>query len=123
MEKTLAIINQLEQKGLIGRYAIGEAVAATRYIEPVQTYDLDIFVVLPVSPSGLISLTPIYDYLTHRGYTPEGESIVIEEWPVQFLLIHDELTEEALAQGRLRSPGSGAAIPPAPAWSRAAPSD
>src|SRR5574341_861195 len=98
MEKTLAIINQLEQKGLIGRYAIGEAVAATRYIEPVQTYDLDIFVVLPVSPSGLISLTPIYDYLTHRGYTPEGESIVIEEWPVQFLLIHDELTEEALAQ-------------------------
>ena len=31
MEKTLAVINQLEQEGLIGRYAIGGAVAATRY--------------------------------------------------------------------------------------------
>ena len=44
MEKTLAVINKLEQQGLIGRYAIGGAVAATRYIEPIQTYDLDIFV-------------------------------------------------------------------------------
>jgi hypothetical protein len=63
MEQTLAVINQLEREGLIGRYAIGGAVAATRYIEPIQTYDLDIFVVLPVAPSGLISLTPIYSYL------------------------------------------------------------
>lgn len=61
MEKTLAVINQLEQEGLVGRYAIGGAIAATRYIEPIQTYDLDIF----VSPSGLISISPIYTYLTH----------------------------------------------------------
>ncbi len=98
MEKTLAVINQLEQEGLIERYAIGGAVAATRYIEPIQTYDLDIFVVLPVSPSGLISLTPIYAYLTQRGYTPQGEGIIIEDWPVQFLPVYDELTEEALAE-------------------------
>ena len=49
MEKALAVINHLEKDGLIGRYAIGGAVAATRYIEPIQTYDLDIFVVLPLS--------------------------------------------------------------------------
>jgi len=98
MERTLAVINQLEQEGIIGRYAIGGAVAATRYIEPVQTYDLDIFVVLPVSPSGLISTTPIYAYLTQRGYTPQGECIVIEGWPVQFLPVYNKLTEEALAQ-------------------------
>jgi hypothetical protein len=98
MEKTLAVINQLEQEGLIGRYAIGGAMAATRYIEPIQTYDLDIFVVLPVPPSGLISLSPIYTHLTQRGYTPEGECIIIEGWPVQFLPVYNELTEEALAQ-------------------------
>ena len=98
MEKTLAVINKLEQQGLIGRYAIGGAVAATRYIEPIQTYDLDIFVVLPVSPSGLISLTPLYTYLTRLGYLPQGEAIVIEDWPVQFLPVYDGLTEEALAQ-------------------------
>jgi hypothetical protein len=96
MEKTLAVINQLEQEGIIGRYAIGGAIAATRYTEPVQTYDLDVFVVLPVSPSGLVSLAPIYAYLTQRGYTPEGECVLVEGWPVQFLPIYNELTQEAL---------------------------
>jgi len=36
MEKTLAVINQLEKEGIIGRYAIGGAVAATRYVEPIS---------------------------------------------------------------------------------------
>ena len=67
MEKALVIVNQLEQEGLIGRYAIGGAMAATRYIEPIQTYDLDIFVMLPVSPSGLISLSPIYAYESFKN--------------------------------------------------------
>ena len=96
MEKTLTVINKLEQEGLIGRYAIGGAVAATRYIEPTQTYDLDIFVLLPLSPAGLISISPIYDYLKQLGYTASGESVVIEGWPVQFLPVYNQLTEEAL---------------------------
>ncbi len=98
MEKTLAVINQLEREGLIGRYAIGGAIAATRYVEPVQTYDLDIFVLLPGASAGLISLSPIYAYLTRRGYTLQGECVVIEGWPVQFLPVYNELTEDALAQ-------------------------
>ncbi len=98
MEKTLAILNQLEREGVIGHYAIGGAVAATRYIEPIQTYDLDIFVVLPVSPSGLISLTAVYDRLKQLGYSAQGESIVIENWPVQLLPVFNPLTDEALAQ-------------------------
>jgi hypothetical protein len=47
MEKTLAVINQLEQEGVIGRYAIGGAVAATLYIGPIQTFNLYIFIILP----------------------------------------------------------------------------
>ena len=78
MEKTLAVLNQLERDGVIGRYAIGGAVAATRYVEPVQTYDLDIFVVLPVSTSGLVSIAPIYAHLAQRGYAPQGECVAIE---------------------------------------------
>lgn len=98
MEETLAIINQLEQAGIIGRYAIGGAVAATRYVEPIQTYDLDIFVILPVSPSGLLSLTPIYAELVRLGCTPQGEAILVAGWPVQFLPVYNALTDEALAQ-------------------------
>ncbi len=101
MEKTLAVINQLEKDDIIGRYAIGGAVAATRYIEPIQTCDLDIFVILPtdsypLSPSGLVSITPIYTRLTQYGYAPQGECVIIEGWPVQFLPVYNELIEEAL---------------------------
>jgi hypothetical protein len=98
MERTLAILNQLEHEGIIGHYAIGGAVAATRYIEPIQTYDLDIFVMLPVLPSGLISLTGVYERLEQLGYSAQGESVVIEDWPVQFLPVFNLLTDEALAQ-------------------------
>ena len=54
--------------------------------------------ILPASPSGLITVTPIYTYLTQRGHSPQGECIIIEGWPVQFLPAYNELTEEALAQ-------------------------
>ena len=106
MEKTIAVINRLEQEGLIGRYAIAGAVAATRYIEPMQTYDLDILVMLPGSPSQLVSLEPIYSYLAQLGYEPQKECVVIDDWPVQFLPVYDELTTEALAEATQTQFGS-----------------
>jgi hypothetical protein len=39
---------------------------------------------------------PIYNYLTSRGYTAEGEYIYIAGWPVQFLAPPGPLVEEAL---------------------------
>jgi hypothetical protein len=96
MEETLAVLNKLQEDEIIGRYAVGGAVAATRYIEPIQTFGLDIFVMLPTSQSGLISLSPVYEYLKQLGYTPEGEFVDIEGWPVQFLPVFNKLTEEAM---------------------------
>ncbi|HYC88298.1 MAG TPA: hypothetical protein VEO54_03735 [Thermoanaerobaculia bacterium] len=40
----LIAINQMEADRVIDRYAIGEAVAATFYLEPVATLDVDVFV-------------------------------------------------------------------------------
>lgn len=96
MEKTLTILNQMEAEKIIQRYAIGGAIAATFYIEPAQTYDLDVFLIIPTSPLGLISVSPIYSYLMQRGYQPEGEAVNIEGWPVQFLPAFNPLIEEAL---------------------------
>lgn len=96
MEETLAVLNKLQDDGIIGSYAIGGAVAATRYIEPIQTFDLDIFVMFPLSQSGLISLSPVYEYLKQLGYSSEGEFVNIEGWPVQFLPVFNKLTEEAM---------------------------
>jgi hypothetical protein len=99
MKATLQVINQLQATGVISRYAIGGAIAATFYLEPTSTFDIDVFVALGNVPgSSLISLEPIYQYLQSRGYRPEKECILIEGWLVQFLPPGDALGEEALAQ-------------------------
>ena len=98
MNGTLEAINRMKADGVIGKYAIGGAVGATFYLEPVSTADLDIFVALPMAPgTALLSLRPIYEYLTARGGRVEGERIVIGDWPVQFLPPKGALEEEALA--------------------------
>ena len=99
MKTTLEVINRMQAEGVIGRYAIGGAVGATFYLEPSATLDIDILVALK-SPQGssLLTLAPVYDYLTSRGYRTEKEHIVIEGWPVQFLPPRDALDEEALQQ-------------------------
>ncbi len=99
MKSTLQIINQMQVDGVIGKYAIGGAVGATFYLEPSATIDIDVFVSLrSVRGSSIISLQPIYDYLVARNCKVEGEYIIIEGWPVQFLPPGDALGEEALAQ-------------------------
>ena len=101
LKKTLAIINQMQAAGIIGRYAIGGAMGATFYLEPVATVDVDVFVDIHAPPGQLIATPkPIYDYLTVRGCKAEGEYLVIEGWPVQFLPSTGPLVEEAIAQAR-----------------------
>jgi hypothetical protein len=97
MEKTLEIINRMEADGVIGRYAIGGAMAAIFYVEPFTTYDLDIFFAVQAS-GGLVTLTPVYEYLAVAGYEAEGEAVNIEGWPVQFLPTYNPLVAEAVEQ-------------------------
>jgi len=100
VKRTLEVLNELEREGDFTRYAIGGAMAATFYTEPVLTFDLDVFVLLQSSATGLVSLAPIYDALRTRGYKEEQECILIEGVPVQFLPAYNALIEEALAQAR-----------------------
>lgn len=96
---TIAAINQMQADGVVERYAIGGAVGATFYLEPVATLDVDIFITFrPEAGSLLASPQPIFDYLKARGGKVEGEYIVIAGWPVQFLPAANPLVEEALAQ-------------------------
>jgi hypothetical protein len=95
MERTLKVINEMVADHVIDQYALGGAVAATFYLEPSATLDIDIFISLPVA-GLLITLEPIYGYLKGRGYHEEHEHILIEGWPVQFLPAGTPLVEEAL---------------------------
>jgi len=76
IREVIATLNQMEADGVIDRYAIGGAVGATFYLEPVATLDVDVFV------------------------ASRGEPGMIAGWPVQFLPPTTPLVEEALAESR-----------------------
>ena len=100
MKRTLQVLNELEREGVVERYAIGDAMGATFYVEPLLTFDLDVFVLLPQSAAGMLSLAPLYEALRARGYTEERECVSIEGVPVQFLPAYNALLDEALKEAR-----------------------
>src|SRR5260370_40555487 len=95
IERVFQRLNELEQAGLIGPYAIGGAFAFIYYAEPFETGDLDVFANIP-SKGMLISLAPIYEHLGNLGYREEDETIMIEGIPVQILPATGALVEEAI---------------------------
>ena len=96
MEKVIRIIETAQAEGLFSAYAIGGGIAALFYIEPVATFDLDIFIVPPESTTPLVSLSPIYSWLEKHGYKPLKEQVIIEGIAVQFIPIYNDLVKEAV---------------------------
>lgn len=96
MEKALTVVNEMQNEGLFEKYAIAGGIAAMFYIEPVTTFDLDIFIILPERGHTIVSLSPLYDWLKERGYFPEKEQVKIEESYVQFIPVYNDLTYEAV---------------------------
>lgn len=103
IQEVINTINQMQADGVIERYAIGGAVGATFYLEPVATLDVDVFITFRAEAGSLIiSPAPIFDYLKARGCTMEGEYIIVGGWPVQFLPPNSPLVEEALREAATR---------------------
>jgi len=95
MEKALQVIEEMARLGIIRAYAIGGGIAATYYIEPILTYDLDVFF-LPVK-EGLDEIAPIYEFARSRAYPEQAEALLIEGFPVQFIPAYNDLVREAVA--------------------------
>ena len=70
------------------------------YIEPINTNDLDVFFHVKQTSHQIQILKPLYRYLSGLGYRTKGETIEIEDWPVQFLPVFNPLLEEAVADAR-----------------------
>ena len=66
MKEAVTVLNQMVADGVINDYAIGGAMGATFYLEPVMTMDLDVFVLFH-DDTNLLPLQPIYDYLKKKG--------------------------------------------------------
>jgi len=97
MKKALEVINELKEEKLIKDYAIGGAIGALKWIEPFFTEDLDIFIILEkeTKEKELIVLSPVYEYLTKKGYIWKGHWIIIEDIPVDIFPV-DELEKKAV---------------------------
>jgi hypothetical protein len=63
----------------------------------VATLDADVRIAVP-EPESLDLLAPVYEYCRKRGYHPEGEAVLVGDWPVQFIPAFDPLTEEAMEE-------------------------
>lgn len=96
MEKTIQAIEKAQHAGLFSSYAIGGGIASLFYIEPVATFDLDIFIILPESSGPVISLSPIYSWFSDIGYKPSQEQIIIEGVPVQFIPVYNDLVKDGV---------------------------
>ena len=100
MRETLQVLLQLRSEGLLARFAIGGAVAASYYAEAVATEDLDVFALL----------TPLYARLKELGASLQNEHVVIHGWTVQIVPAYTPLVEEAVA-GAIEHPFQDLAVP------------
>jgi len=96
VEKVLRVLNRMEKDGVIRKYCIGGGIATVFYIEPLLTYDIDIFFIPSQENQKIMSLSPIYEYLRKKGYKTEKEHIMIEGVPVQFIPVYNNLIKEAV---------------------------
>lgn len=84
--KVIEVLDDMRELKIIGKYAIGGAVAAILYDEPISTVDLDIFFVSAEPTKSLIlDMSPIYDYCRDRDFSFDHEFIDIYGWLVQFV--------------------------------------
>ena len=91
-------VAQLVDAGVVVDYAVGGAMAMVFWSEPVATYDLDVFVLLPPGGGPLVSLAPVYEWARGHDYPIRQEHIVIGGVPVQVIPAHNALAEEAVRQ-------------------------
>lgn len=102
MLEVIRALNKIKAAGVISDYAIGGAIAASFYIEAVNTEDVDAFVFMS-APEGslLLSLSPIYEALTHLGGVIRKEYVYFGDWPLQILPTYNDLVEEAVVEAQL----------------------
>ena len=105
----MRVANELVAHGLIEDWALGGALAAIYYVEPFTTYDADIFFI-PKDKGLTAGIPAIYAHLRSCGWQTEGEHLLIQGFPVQFLAASG-LTEEAVREaGRIDYEGVPAKV-------------
>ncbi len=97
MKEVARLLGEMLAAGVVRDYALFGAVAQMRYTEAVVTLDADVLIALPPAETVDV-LGPVYSFCASRGYLPEGESVRVGDWPVQFIPAFNSLTEWAVRE-------------------------
>jgi hypothetical protein len=82
----IAVLDDMCAVGILRKWAVGGAFAATLHDEPIATLDLDIFFLFSKEQKSLIlDLSDIYEYANSHGFTFDHEFVDIHGWLVQFV--------------------------------------
>ncbi|MBI5875934.1 MAG: hypothetical protein HZB81_08875 [Deltaproteobacteria bacterium] len=99
--KIFKLLERMEKENVLTKWAVGGAIGCMFYTEPFFTKDIDVFIYVQPAGSGLIDMSPIFDWLKCKGYKKfEGQSIIIEEWKVDFIPASAGLVEEAVEKAK-----------------------
>jgi hypothetical protein len=93
----LETANEMEQLGLIGKYAIIGSVAVIYYSGPISTDDLGICFLHGLATDQIFSMKKIYDYLQSKGFQPVDFTVLIGGVKVQFVPSTGRLLDEAVS--------------------------
>jgi len=104
MIEALRTLNELKRKGVVRDYAIGGGYAVNYYLEPILTYDLDIFVLMATDEE----YSELYRYFRSRKYQIKNVYVILEGMPVQLLpSFISPLIDEAIKRAkRIRVKGT-----------------
>ena len=105
MDRVIRALDEMVKDDVITDHVIGGATALLYFSEPTFTEDIDVFVYLKHQGSGtIVDLSPLYEYLTSKkGYRHDGDYILVEGFPVQFIVPYDALSEEAFSKAAVVS--------------------
>jgi hypothetical protein len=100
MIEALRKLNQLKKNRIIRDYAIGGAHAVAYYLEPLVTYDLDVFVLLETEHD----FYTLRNYLKRSGFKTRGTHTIINDIPVHFLpgTLHPFINEAVKIAKKIR---------------------
>lgn len=95
--KIFAELEAAVAAGVLTRYAVGGAIAATFYLEPTSTEDVDVFVVVEEGASTLHPFGTVYEWFRGRGAAWRDEAV---DGQVVRVLSLEHLAAIALETGR-----------------------
>jgi len=95
--EAIRLAKDMVRDGVIDRYAVVGTIGAMFYMEPLDTKDFDVMVILsPQDRVGPIVGVRMIEYISARGYPWRGQAVVIGGVPVDFIPASPGLDEEAV---------------------------